>query len=83
MIQNALNPVFADFGIFTVSHDRRILDRNGSLVVETVGNPALNLFLVQLARVHQLMKRMVDVIQRFFIAQFLFEFFTGPWGGFV
>jgi hypothetical protein len=44
MIEQALNPLAANLAVRTVGEDRGVLERDVDLIVEAVGNPALDLF---------------------------------------
>ncbi|MNS98114.1 hypothetical protein D3C72_1324700 [compost metagenome] len=80
VVEQALNPLAADFPIGAVGEDRRVLQGDVHLIVEAVGDPALNLFAGGAAFVHRHMVRVVDVVIGAFGAQGRFEFGRGKRG---
>ncbi len=74
VIEDALNPLAPGFAIRAVGEDRRILQRDVDLIVETIGHPALDLLAGSAPFVHGAMERVMDVIQRALGAQRLLEF---------
>ncbi len=77
MIEQALNPLATDLAIRAVGQNRRVLERNVHLIVETVGDPALNLLAGCTTLVHRHMVRVIDVVIGTLGAQGLFEFGGG------
>ncbi|MNQ41288.1 hypothetical protein D3C85_549590 [compost metagenome] len=80
MVEQALNPFAADLAVRAVGEDRRVLQGDVHLIVEAVGDPALNLFAGGAAFVHRHMVRVVDVVIGAFGAQGRFEFGRGKRG---
>ena len=62
VVEDTLDPLAADLAVGTVGQDRRVLQRDVDLVVETVRHPALDLFATGTALVHRDMERMVDMV---------------------
>lgn len=69
VVEDALDPLAADLAVGTVGQDRRVLQRDVDLVVETVRHPALDLFATGTALVHRDMERMVDMVVASLVAQ--------------
>ena len=78
VVDDALDPLAADCHIRAVRHDRGVLHRNRNLVVEAIGDPALQLLLSQLALGHHHVERVIDVVAGALFAQLGFEFFGAP-----
>jgi hypothetical protein len=62
VVDNPLQPHTANLGVGTVGENRSVLARDRALIRKSVGNPALELSLRELAFVHQLVKRMIRVV---------------------
>ncbi|MCY1432777.1 hypothetical protein D9M71_487850 [compost metagenome] len=77
MVEQALNPLAANFAVRAVGQDRCILHRDVDLVVETVGHPALDLLAACAAFIHRHMVGVMDVVVGALGAQGLFEFGRG------
>ena len=78
MVEDALNPLPSLFPIGHVRQDRGVFDRDRNLIVETVVDPALDLFACAETVVHRDVKGVVDVVAAFLRAQLLLEFLFGP-----
>ena len=69
VVDDALDPLAPDLDLGAVGQDRRVLQRDALLVVEAVGDPALQLLARELAGVHPLMEGMQVVVARSLGAQ--------------
>jgi hypothetical protein len=63
VIDDSLHPLAANLRIGTVRDDGRVLPRDGALVGQAIGHPALELPRAESALVHQLVERMVGVVR--------------------
>ncbi len=71
VFDDPVDPLPANIAERTVGENRRILDRDVDLIIETVGHPSADGFLRKPAFIHQEMKRMLVVIAaRADLAQF-------------
>ncbi|MNJ26488.1 hypothetical protein D3C77_209720 [compost metagenome] len=77
MVEQALNPLAADFAVRAVGQDRSVLHRDVHLVIEPVGDPALDLLAAGAALIHRYMVGVMDVVVRTLGAQGLLEFGRG------
>ena len=69
MVQDALDPLAPHLAVRAVRQHRRVLHRNGDLVVEAVGHPAADLLRARLAGVEHDVERVVDVVAPALLAQ--------------
>src|SRR6185503_13104309 len=80
VVDDPLDPLAAHLDLGAVGEDGRVLDRDALLVVEAVGDPALQLVARELARVHPHVERVQVVVARALRAQTLDEVVPGPGG---
>ena len=80
MVDDPLDPLAAHLDLGAVGEDRRVLDRDARLVVEAVGDPALQLLARELARVHPHVERVEVVVARALRAEALDEVVRRPGG---
>ena len=73
MVQDALDPLAPHLAVRAVRQHRRVLHRNGDLVVEAVGHPAADLLRARLAGVEHDVERVVDVVAPALLAQLRLE----------
>ncbi|MCY1398331.1 hypothetical protein D9M71_133600 [compost metagenome] len=80
VVQQALNPLAADLAVRAVGQNGRVLQGDVHLIVETVGDPALDLFAGGPAFVHRHVIGVMDVVVGALGAQGRFEFGGGHRG---
>jgi hypothetical protein len=61
--------------IWAIRENRGVLQWNLDLIVEAIGDPALDGFSIEASLVHREMEGMVDMVVRFHIAKSRFEVF--------
>ncbi|MBA3585238.1 MAG: hypothetical protein H0W36_12060 [Gemmatimonadetes bacterium] len=80
VVDDPLDPLATHRDLGAVGEDRRVLDRDALLVVEAVGDPALQLVARQLARIHPHVEGVQVVVARALRAEALGEVVPGPTG---
>ena len=74
VVEQALDPLATDLAVRAVGQNRGVLQGNVHLIVEAVGDPALDLFAAGTAFVHRHMVRVMDMVEGALGAQGGFEF---------
>ena len=62
VVEDAMNPDSADIAVRTIGEDRGVFDRNITLIIEPIRDPAAQCFGRKLAFIHRYVKRMFVVI---------------------
>ncbi len=73
MVEQALDPFATDFTVWAVGQDRRVFQRDIHLIVEAIGDPALDLLTAGAAFVHRHMVGVMDMVEGALGAQGGFE----------
>ena len=77
VVEQTLDPLAANFAVRAVGQDRGIFEWDVDLVVEAVGNPALDLLAAGATFIHRHVIRVMDMVEGAFGPQGGFEFSGG------